>query len=185
MNENRSTTSNENNNTADQSNVNNHRETDHELTNVNCRPGLKLPKTPTQWNEANLFFHHAFFDILNTNAVIGDLNEYVVSVQNKVYDYFASTCGVIEEKSQSHLYDKYGNLSVNAMKSKLKKLKAQNANLEEIKFLSNLIRKTIKNAEIDPKSTENNLHKSFWKTCRDIFNRATNSLPTFSVLRLH
>ena len=73
MNENRSTTSNENNNTAYQSNVNND-QSDHELPEVNCRPGLKLPKTPTQWKEANLYFHHAFFDNLNTNAVIGDLN---------------------------------------------------------------------------------------------------------------
>ena len=57
--------------------------------------------------------------------------------------------------------------------------------MEEIKFVSNLIRTKIKilPTEVNLKTTENNLHTSFWKTCRDIFNRATNSLPTFSVFR--
>ena len=63
--------------------------------------------------------------------------------------------------------------------------KPKNENLEEIKFLSSLIRRKLKNSptEFESKTIENNLHKAFWKTCRDIFNRATNSLPTFSVLR--
>ena len=122
INEQRSTTN------DNDSNVNNQQpdlSQDNDTAGVDCKPGLNLPKTPSQWKEANLFFHQAFFDFLNTNAKIDDLNECVQSIQNKVYDYFASTYGVINEGSQSHFYDKYGDLSVNSMKSCLKKLKAK------------------------------------------------------------
>ena len=135
---------------------------DNDIAGVDCKPGFNLPKTPSQWKEAKLFFHQAFFDFLNTNAKIDDLNECVQSIQNKVYDYFASTHGVIKEGSQSHFYDKYGDLSVNALKSCLKKLKlSQDENLEEIKFLSSLIRRKLKNSptEFESKTIENNLHK--------------------------
>ena len=129
VNEVRSTT-NRNDDPADPSNdINNHQNgsnQNRETADAECKPGLKLPKTPSQWKEANLFFHQAFFDFLGTNSIIDDLNECVQLIQNKVYDYFASTYGVIKERSQSQFYNKYCDFSVNAMESSLKKLKAQN-----------------------------------------------------------
>ena len=184
MNESNTTTTTDINN-DDNSIGNNHTpgSTNESVSNSSCKPGLKLPKTPTQWKEANEFFHYAFLDILDTNTKKDDLNIWVLSIQDRVYDYFASTYGNVNSTTQSDLYDKYNNTSINNMKRILKKLKHENANIDEIKFLSKLIRKkTNKSSEdIDPKTLESDLHNTFWKTWRGIFNKATNSLPTFSV----
>ena len=146
-----------------------------------CKPGIKLPNTPSQRKEANAYSHQAFFQELS--AGIEDLDDFVRTTQDRVYDYFASTCGVTQEMSQSQSSDKYNNLSINALKSILNQLKVQKADLDEIKYLSKLIRNKLRNhlSESVPEGIENKLRESFWKTCRDIFNKASNSLPTFSI----
>ena len=53
--------------------------------------------------------------------------------------------------------------------------------------MSKLIRASIKTKHeesnnYDRTSLEKNLLQKFWSTCHDLFNRATNSLPTFSIL---
>ena len=138
-----STTTIPNVNNDDNSVGNNHTQgsTNESASDSSCRPGLKLPKTPTQWKEANAFFHHAFLDILDMNTKIDDLNIWVLSIQDRVYDYFSSTYGTVNLTTQSDLYDKYNNTSIKNMKRILKKLKHDNANIDEIKFLSKLIRK--------------------------------------------
>ena len=74
--------------------------------------------------------------------------------------------------TQSDLYDKYDITSINNMKRILKKLKHENANIDEIKFLSRLIRKMNKTSEdIEPKTLESDLHTTFWKTCRGYSTR--------------
>ena len=72
------------------------------------------------------------------------------------------------------------------LKSALKALKSNHANLDEIKYVSKLIRSSIKikrddSNNYDRTSLEKNLLQKFWSTCHDLFNRATNSLPTFSI----
>ena len=78
----------------------------------------------------------------------------------------------------SHEFDnKYINMSVKSLKSTLKQLKCNNADLKEIQYLSKLIRsrlnkqKEFRNDRID---LDKNLNNKFWSTCHDLFNKAIN-----------
>ena len=48
-------------------------------TGKKCKPGIKLPNTPSQWKEANAYFHQAFFQELS--AGIEDLDDFVRTIQ--------------------------------------------------------------------------------------------------------
>ena len=104
--------------------------------------------------------------------------------QNRV-EVLVDPCISSTQTMKSNFYDKYCNTSINNLKKILKKLKLERGDLEEIKYVSKLIRKKMNNtsAGVESETIEADLHNSFWKTCRLIFNKATNSLPTFSVQR--
>ena len=67
------------------------------------KPGLKLPKSPERWAEANLFFHSKM-----VFTQIEDLNAFVSNLQLMVYEYFASTCGTMAPDVDAYL-GKYSN----------------------------------------------------------------------------
>ena len=71
---------------------------------------------------------------------IADLDSYVLSVQDSVYDYFSKTYGTIEPDNTDEFQEKYKDFSHKALKFVLKRLKENNADLSEIKFISKLIR---------------------------------------------
>ena len=146
---------------------------------VHYRPGLKLPKTTSDWALANAYFH-SIFDIAN---IPSNIDQFVLTAQNKIYEYFEGTYGTVENDASGDYLTKYKDESIKSLKLKLKQLKSTNADLQEIKFVSRMIRSKLNNTAVvtEKKQLEKNLKQKFWTTCNDIFNKATNSIPTFSI----
>src|SRR6218665_53639 len=146
-----------------------------------AKPGLKLPKSQERWNEANMYFHSIF----SLSAQINNLDDFVQDVQQKVCDYFANTYGTIDIPD-SEFQNKYLNISAKTLKRTLKQLKDKRADIEEIKFVSKLIRSKIskgcpRNDQDLQTELEIKFRKNFWQTCKSIFNTAfTSSLPAFT-----
>ena len=140
------------------------------------KPGLNLPRTPTDWKLANAYFHSIF----DTSSITGNLDTFVQEAQDKIYDYFRETH---VKKDSSHLHSKYKEQSVKSLKRCLTQLKQTNGEIEEIRFVSKLIRSKLSKRE--PVSVNDNLTErlklKFWSTCHDLFNKATNSIPTFTI----
>ena len=143
---------------------------------VTYKPGLKLPKSRDRWDEANAYFCTVF----NMSTPINDLDEYVLSAQSKVYQYFADLYGVINQNSKK-LEVKYGNESVKSLKKILKNLKKRKSDVAEIKYVAKMIRTAINKGKPIDDSLEQNLKQNFWRTCKAIFDKAMNTIPTFSI----
>ena len=69
------------------------------------------------------------------------------------------------------------------LKRELAQLKTNRINGEEILFVSRLIRQRIKPGHAIPEimSSESELIKNFWKTCKGIFHSIINKLPEFHI----
>ena len=87
------------------------------------------------------------------------------------------------KRSEVEFEMKYDKLSVKSLKNNLHRLKNNDGDLDEIKYVARLIRSRLKKTDPKSKTTsiEADLNKNFWKSCREIFNKATNSLPTFTM----
>ena len=82
---------------------------------VRTKPGIKLPKTDSGWEFANLFFKSE----LSTSDINRDnLNETIASMNSTIYNYFAENYGTVEKdnKKDNDLLEKYGEFSVNNLK---------------------------------------------------------------------
>jgi len=56
------------------------------------KPGLKLPKTNIQWEEANAYFRSIF----DMSQPIIDINSFVADSQQCIYNYFAEFWGTVK-----------------------------------------------------------------------------------------
>ena len=79
-------------------------DTDH--TPPHPLPGVKLPKTKLQWEEANLFFS---LNIDFTTPIL-DINVYAQNMQQTIYSYFASNYGTLKNSSTDT--SKYNTMSI-------------------------------------------------------------------------
>jgi len=155
----------------------------HDPPTLDIKPGIRLPKTQSRWTEANAYFK----SILDMNEVVDNIDEYVVNMQNTVYNYFATSCGTVPVRigsSASEYERKYVNVTVNSLKQSLRglKLAEPTANLEEIRYVSRLIRNRINGKHsIDRPITESDFRRNFWGSCRATFTRAMNNVPTFTL----
>src|SRR6218665_248944 len=149
--------------------------------NAAPKPGLILPKSQEKWLDANAYFH-SVFDMSNTE--INNLDEFVATAQQIVYDYFATTFGTTKDGEPGELEAKYsGNAPIKTLKKTLKQLKHSHADVDEIRYVSRLIRKRLAQPDSDHDigDLENQFKMVFWQTCKNIFNRATKSVPTFDI----
>ena len=143
--------------------------------------GIRLPKSSSKWLEANLYFQLTL-DL--SNQTIVDTNEYTENLQRTIYEYFAQTEGTITNERQLSFEAKYHTSTVKQLKRSLAQLKALDKNRDEIIYLSKLIRSRIsprKDCREETSSLEASLSKSFWKTCKTIFNDSKTVTPTFSM----
>ena len=102
------------------------------------KTGIKLPKTKSDWKQANEYFRVT----LDHTKEIVDINEEITNVQNTIYDYFRNECGtVVEEVSNSEYKQTYEKLSKRQLKKTLSELKSNKRSELEIRYASNLIRK--------------------------------------------
>ena len=151
-----------------------------ENTHAQYKPGIKLPKTSSDWAMANAYFQSIFV----ISSIPTNFDHFVEEAQNKIYDYVRSTYGSVENDDASDDYfSKYNSESVKSLKSILKQLKSSKAELQEIRFVSKLIRSKLNKSDVinAGKQLEKSLKLKFWSACNDIFNKATNSVPTFAI----
>ena len=81
------------------------------------KPGLKLPKTKSDWQEANAYFHSLFaYELTGT---ITDLDSFVPHAQDSVYQYFADTCGTIPPEADKDFVLRYADYSIKTHKRAL------------------------------------------------------------------
>ena len=78
---------------------------------LELKPCIKLPKTDTQWKEADIFFRSKLHseDINDYN-----LTETVERMNSVIYSYFAETYGTVKNKNDDNdkgLHDKYKDFS--------------------------------------------------------------------------
>ncbi|ESN94359.1 hypothetical protein HELRODRAFT_164188 [Helobdella robusta] len=147
----------------------------------NPLPGIKLPKTQSQWAEANAYFHQKFVDL----CVVEDINHFTSTFQNTIYNYFANTFGTVKPKTSTNQ-----NSVIKQLKKKLKNLKIlgrnNNSFNNDIIAVSKLIRSKLHNSKRPGKSADQSdvsiqLSKNFWKACKQIFSPTTTTPPSFDV----
>ena len=149
-------------------------------------PGVKLPKTKLQWEEANLFFSLN----IDFTTPISDINVFAQNLQQTIYSYFATNYGTLKNGSTDT--SKYKTMSVKELKRELANLKKNPLNGTEIKLVSHLIRARLEkkgvpdnliNRDISVKeiSIDRRLSQNLRKTCNQIFETSEKILPTFHI----
>ena len=117
------------------------------------RPGIKLPRTQSQWTEANLFFLSA----LRVDELSGEnIDTAIKKMYDVIYNYLKDNYGCIDKSDEiiSEYRSKYKDFTNNQLKNKLKHLKKSNSSICEIQYVSKLLREKIKTAsEKIPKTT--------------------------------
>ena len=143
-------------------------------------PGIKLPKTDSEWEEANLYFC-LNFDI---SVPISNIDDFAMRFQQMIYSYFKNMYGVVKSDDME-IDKKYENRTVKELKKELKELKTNLPNSDQIKHVSKLIRNKLKprpaKQVVPPKSNIGfELKSKFWKTCKNVFNYSGKISPSFT-----
>ncbi|ESO11080.1 hypothetical protein HELRODRAFT_167611 [Helobdella robusta] len=143
-------------------------------------PGIKLPRTRRDWEEANAYFHAE----LNSWGDVDDIDKLAYQFNNLIYKYFEKSHGTINKRITIDQ-----NRSINQLKKDLAKLKkiVKNNNSQQIKkeiiSTSKLIRTKLRYKKADRKNDiAQQLKNNFWKTCQNIFlpTKQVSPLPNFN-----
>ena len=82
------------------------------------KPGIKLPKSESEWKTANSFFHTNLpIEDMNTD---GHFNGIATNFGKTVYDYFKNEYGIVREDEVNDFKVKYRNHTKNQLKQTLK-----------------------------------------------------------------
>ena len=161
----------------------------------NLRKGIKLPKSNSEWSTANEYFKFA----LQSNQPMRsqDLDSNIRLLNNVIYEYFATNLGYTDPIPNNSMVNKYKDYKVKDLKKALKKLKSENSEPDEIKYVSHILRDQLRlnnnnNRSHEP-SLDNNhgncqmlnhdkyVEKNFWGYIKNILNKKDNILPSFNV----
>ena len=175
--------------------------TSHEESPVNdndvpdLRKGIKLPKSNSEWSTANEYFKFA----LQSNQPMRsqDLDSNIRLLNNVIYEYFATNLGYTDSIPDNSMVNKYKDCKVKDLKKALKKLKSENSEPDEIKYVSHILRDQLRlnnnNNRSHELSLDNNhgncqmlnhdkyVEKNFWGYIKNILNKKDNILPSFNV----
>ncbi len=101
------------------------------------KQGIKLPKSPLQWSTANDFFKLT----LSSHPITPhDLNNNINTMATVIYNYFSENFGFVDNKSDAKYEMKYQAFSTKDLKKVLRKLKMENGDILEIKFVAKKLR---------------------------------------------
>ena len=98
--------------------------------------GLKLPRDKAAWDEANAFFHSS--SPLPTTIDSHNIDECVEKFQSAVYEHFQSEHGLHSKRAACA---KHVNNSKRSLKKRLKDLKASKAPTDQIRSVSQALRR--------------------------------------------
>ena len=143
-----------------------------------------MPWSNEEWNTANEYFKSIF---LNIKIQPNSLDSTIKFVSDSIYNYFKVTCGTVNSANQSNeIYSKYKNLTAKILRQNLRKLRYHNAPLSEIKYVSRLLRSSLKSritssiSSVNMGNHDNYIHKNFWGFPKNILERRTSVLPSFT-----
>ena len=156
------------------------------------KQGIKLPKSPLQWSTANDFFKLT----LSSHPITPhDLNNNISTMATVIYNYFSENFGFVDNKSDAKYEMKYQAFSTKDLKKVLRKLKMENGDILEIKFVAKKLRTLLSmsntanqhtntnnydSAEIDHDSL---IRKNYWGYVKKMFKKTTSSLPSFTLMQ--
>ena len=104
------------------------------------RKGIKLPKSPLPWSSANDFFKLTFS---NQPITPHDLNANIKTMVTVIYNYLGKNFGLVDNNKHVEFQRKYASFTAKDLKKVLKKLKLENGDILEIKFVAKELRKLL------------------------------------------
>ena len=168
-----------------------------ELSSVNSqenfpgiKKGIKLPKSPLQWSTANDFFKLTF---LNYPVISHDLNNNINTMATVIYNYFSENFGYVHNNNNIEFEKKYETFTTKDLKKALRKLKLENGDVLEIKFVAKKLRNLLNKSNTDPHNTnehesaeldhDSSINKNFWGYVKRFFKTNTSLLPSFNLVQ--
>ena len=139
------------------------------------KPGIKLPKTDSQWKTANDYFHAMLPMSMIDPKNIGDS---ILKMNEILYNYFKNTYGIVDTINQTTWKDKYEPLQNKDLKSCLRTLKRNQALYSEIQYFSWLQRSRIIQKPVS--NVDDQIKGNFWQYVKQSFNHEIALLPTFN-----
>ena len=151
----------------------------------NVKNGVKLPKTSDQWATAESFFKAE----LPTHEIGKDNLELITQkLSDTIYDYFDREFGSVVNTSDTEFKVKYKDFLKYQLRKALKTLKSRNLenNLNEVRFVSKLLRSKISSTSteknFDDNETDHNksFDSGFWSYSKKYIDQAKTVLPQFN-----
>ncbi|CAB3986127.1 Hypothetical predicted protein [Paramuricea clavata] len=151
---------------------------------ANLRKGIKLPKSNSEWSTAN---EHLKFALQSNDPITSqDLNSNIKLLNNNIYDYFAQNFGYSESVPDNSLLNKYKDYEIKDLKKALKTLKSTNGELDEIKYVSHILRDKLRSNNnescLDSSQSLNHdkyIGKNFWGLCQEYSKEERHCITIF------
>jgi len=132
---------------------------------VKC--GVQLPRSSQQWSIASDFFKAAFSNVPITDE---SLDHVIRKMNETIYDYVKENYGYVQSILNSPFVHKYKDMSVTDLKKCLKQLKLKCEDINEIKYVSRLLRDRLRKDGEHPSSIDQTgvcihdecIAKNFW-----------------------
>ena len=118
-----------------------------------------------------------------------DLNSNIKLLNNIIYDYFAQNFGYSESVPDNSLLNKYKDYEIKDLKKALKTLKSTSGELDEIKYVSHILRGKLRSnnnneSSLDSSQSLNHdkyIGKKFWGYVKNIQRKKDTVLPSFNM----
>jgi len=148
------------------------------------KKGINLPRNDSEWSTANDYFKIALQSF--TPITSQDINTNIRQLNETIYNYFSGTYGYTKTTLNTHFAEKYKDQTAKELKKSLKILKKSNNDLDEIKYVSRLLRDKLRNGnksnnDQSLQDHDHYINKNFWGYVKNIFNKRISELPTFDV----
>ena len=118
------------------------------------KKGINLPKSPSHWAIAYEFFKITFSNHL---IIPQDLNNSINTMATVMYNYFSENFGFVDGNiSNVQFQSKYKTFSTKHLKNTLKKLKLEDGNMTEIKFVAKKLRNILNKPDNTDEHNNNN-----------------------------
>ena len=153
------------------------------LANVRIKPGVKLPRSTDEWTAANDYFKTVFGNFQMQPTSIDLTIEFM---NNTIYNYFANLYGTVNSTNHTNAFcGKYKHLTPKSLKHQLKQLKMNDAHLQEIKYVSQLLRSKLKSQDSTHSSAtavnqDRYVSKNLWGFVKNVIEKGSAVLPSFS-----
>ena len=110
-----------------------------------------------------------------------------------IYNYFGENFGLIDNNKHVEFQRKFENFSTKDLKKVLKKLKLENGDILEIKFVAKRLRDLLNKSDNADQHLNQNIHesvgldhdslinKNFWGYVKRFFTKNTSQFPSFTL----